>query len=84
MNANRGVRPDTRSALEQSLPRLREMFAASGLALGQAGVSQEMPRQEARRSEPASAGFNSAVEPDAMPATPVVRRVRSGVLDTWA
>jgi flagellar hook-length control protein FliK len=32
---------DTRAALEQALPKLREMFAAGGLALGQASVQQE-------------------------------------------
>ncbi len=74
---------DTRAALTDALPRLREMFAASGLALGQAGVSQEMPRQEARRSELAAAGFTGAAEADPI-AAPVVRRVRSALLDTWA
>jgi|HubBroStandDraft_4_1064222.scaffolds.fasta_scaffold27204_3 flagellar hook-length control protein FliK len=39
---------DTRSALEQSLPRLREMFAASGLLLADAGVARDAPRQNAR------------------------------------
>jgi flagellar hook-length control protein FliK len=33
--------PDTRSALEQSVPRLREILAHSGLTLGQASVQQE-------------------------------------------
>ena len=32
---------DTRAALEQALPKLREMFATGGLALGQASVQQE-------------------------------------------
>jgi flagellar hook-length control protein FliK len=39
---------DTRSALEQSLPRLRELFAASGLMLADAGVARDAPRQNAR------------------------------------
>ena len=33
--------PDTRSALEQSVPRLREILANGGLTLGQASVQQE-------------------------------------------
>ncbi len=32
------------AALEQALPRLREMFAAAGLNLGQASVQQEARR----------------------------------------
>jgi flagellar hook-length control protein FliK len=35
---------DTQAALEQALPRLREMFAAAGLNLGQASVQQETRR----------------------------------------
>lgn len=35
------LHPDTRSALEQSVPRLREIFAGGGLTLGQATVQQE-------------------------------------------
>jgi flagellar hook-length control protein FliK len=75
---------DTRAALTDALPRLREMFTAAGLALGQAGVSQEMPRQEARRSELAAAGFRSSAESDAVAATPVTGRVRAALLDAWA
>ena len=37
---------DTRAALEQSLPRLRELFAAQGLALNDAGVFREAPRDQ--------------------------------------
>jgi len=36
---------DTRAALEQALPRLRELFASQGLALADAGVFREPPRQ---------------------------------------
>jgi flagellar hook-length control protein FliK len=35
------LHPDTRSALEHSVPRLREIFAGGGLTLGQATVQQE-------------------------------------------
>mgnify|MGYP005818518747 CR=1 FL=1 len=37
---------DTRAALQEALPRLREMFAATGLSLGEAQVSQHTPRRE--------------------------------------
>lgn len=74
---------DTRAALADALPRLREMFAASGLALGQAGVSQDMPGREPSRSEPT--GSRLAAEPEAPQTAPVARsRVTSGLLDTWA
>lgn len=76
---------DTRVALTDALPRLREMFAASGLALGHAGVSQEMPRQEARRSEvPVAAGSDISATAEAAPVAPVLRGVRSALLDAWA
>lgn len=74
---------DTRAALAEALPRLREMFAASGLALGQAGVSHEMPRQEARQGEgPAPQSGISADSADAAPV--VVMQTSRGLLDTWA
>ena len=42
---------DTRAALHDALPRLREMFGASGLVLGDTGVSRDTPRQEAHAAE---------------------------------
>src|SRR5262249_16901551 len=39
---------DTRQALEQSLPRLRELFASQGLALADAGVFKEAPRYQTK------------------------------------
>lgn len=38
--------PETRAALEQSLPRLRELLAAQGIALTQANVSEHPARQD--------------------------------------
>lgn len=75
---------DTRAALSDSLPRLREMFAASGLALGQAGVSHEMPRQEARQNEPVMAANQGNFESAEVASAPVVARARASLLDTWA
>ncbi len=42
---------DTRAALHDALPRLREMFGSSGLVLGDTGVSRDTPRQEAQAAE---------------------------------
>ena len=46
---------DTRAAIQDALPRLREMFAASGMVLGDAGVSREAPRQNAPAENPQAA-----------------------------
>jgi flagellar hook-length control protein FliK len=35
---------DTRTALAEAMPRLRELLASSGLSLGQSGVSEQAPR----------------------------------------
>ena len=40
---------DTRAALENALPKLREMFASQGLSLTDAGVHREPPRQQANQ-----------------------------------
>lgn len=43
------VQPDTRTALQQSLPQLRQLFASQGLSLADAGVSRESPRGQSRQ-----------------------------------
>jgi flagellar hook-length control protein FliK len=76
---------DTRAALTEAIPRLREMLAASGLALGEAGVSHDMPRQEARRSEfTAITGADNSATAETAPVALAVRRVRAALLDAWA
>ncbi|MDE2264180.1 MAG: flagellar hook-length control protein FliK, partial [Gammaproteobacteria bacterium] len=44
------AQPDTRSALQQSLPQLRQLFASQGLTLADAGVSREPPRGQSRQT----------------------------------
>ena len=44
------AQPDTRTALQQSLPQLRQLFANQGLTLADAGVSRESPREQGRQS----------------------------------
>ncbi len=76
---------DTRAALTDALPRLREMLAASGLSLGHAGVSHEMPRQDARRADvPFASGGTDSGPVEAAPIAATTRSVRSALLDTWA
>jgi flagellar hook-length control protein FliK len=39
---------ETRTALEQALPRLRELLQSQGLSLTDAGVFKEPPREQAK------------------------------------
>lgn len=78
---------DTRAALADALPRLRELFAASGLSLGQAGVSHDMPRQAARSANPSSAGRSAEVAEGPLASTPVAPATSGrglALLDAWA
>ncbi len=74
--------PETRNALEQSLPRLREMFAAQGLTLGNANVSRDTPRDPHRSANPTPGSRNSS---DASTDISVKRvtLTRVGLVDTY-
>jgi len=71
---------DTRAALEQALPRLREMFATGGLALGQATVQQD-PRSAAQSGAPGR--VTSAPESTDVP-TPSPGNRSLGLVDEYA
>lgn len=74
---------DTRNAIENALPRLREMFASQGLSLADANVSREPPRQhtnQGSQSSPGSADFASEEGATAVSAA----QVRLGLLDAYA
>jgi flagellar hook-length control protein FliK len=73
---------DTRSALEQSLPRLRELFAASGLLLADAGVARDAPRQNTRPGAPISLG-GSSNEPAITTSKVSPASTHSGLVDTY-
>ncbi|MFM1885599.1 MAG: hypothetical protein RL026_756 [Pseudomonadota bacterium] len=79
--------PETRQALQDSLPRLRELFAQAGLPQLDAGVSQHSPRREraaetVARAVRAGAGLG---EGPAAGATHVrALRLERGLLDAWA
>lgn len=75
---------DTRAALAEALPRLREMFAEAGLSLGHAGVSQEAPGQRAGESSFPLPGGEA--EPAADEAEPPLlqRRASPGLVDLYA
>jgi flagellar hook-length control protein FliK len=74
---------DTRAALEQALPRLRELFAAQGLALVNAGVSDEAPRGHPNTAAVPAAAPVYATSSDELSAASVTR-VRLGLVDTYA
>jgi flagellar hook-length control protein FliK len=77
---------DTRAALAEALPRLRELFADAGLMLGHAGVSQEAPRQAPREHESMQLvqGGKEAVGGVDEAAAPMARRIALGLVDTYA
>jgi flagellar hook-length control protein FliK len=78
------AQPDTRSALEQALPRLREMFANQGLMLADAGVSREPPKQQNRSPQIAPVAALSAVPDAGMASVSSAVRIHLGLLDTYA
>jgi flagellar hook-length control protein FliK len=59
---------ETRAALEQTVPRLRELFASGGLTLGQANVQQDPRPGSHSGASPARSAFAGAqtVEPVAV------------------
>ncbi len=74
---------DTRAALHDALPRLREMFGTAGLVLGDTGVSRDTPRQEAQAAE---VRRFAAQREEAVSGTELrsVRIAHAGILDTYA
>ena len=76
---------DTRAALEQALPRLRELFAQQGLNLTHAGVSGETPQGTPQNSQAAvqSAALAAAREVNVTPVTSAPTRSQ-GLIDTYA
>ena len=72
---------DTRAAIEQALPRLRELFAAQGMSLADAGVYREPPRQQMPTFT------NTSGSSDSQPASESVSaaaQVKIGLLDAYA
>jgi len=66
--------PETRSALEQSLPQLRDLLATQGITLGQASVHDGTAQRDARPDAWTSAPRSGSIDdPAAAPATDTVR-----------
>jgi flagellar hook-length control protein FliK len=74
---------DTRQALEQALPRLREMFASQGLTLTDSGVSRESPRNQSKPSSTQGVSSIAAVGNTATSGSAAVR-MTLGLVDTYA
>lgn len=74
---------DTRAAIEQALPRLREMLASSGLALADSGVFREAPR-EPRQGFTRADARRAAVESATLSVDAVRTGRRAGLIDDYA
>jgi flagellar hook-length control protein FliK len=85
------AQPEVRQALENALPRLREMMSESGVQLGQANVSAGSQQQFAGfgaqgRGSGRGAGNDGSAIDDSAPQLRqgIVRIARDGVVDTFA
>ena len=80
--------PDTRAALEQALPRLREMFASQGMNLADSGVSRQSLPARVPQSKPVRGlsgrhrRFRRRRAPMAAPA--LSARINLGLVDLYA
>jgi flagellar hook-length control protein FliK len=76
---------DTRAALEQALPRLREMFSTQGLTLADASVSQQSPRGQPQRQAVSAIGaIGGTSGEDSTSSVTTVTRAQLGLVDTYA
>jgi flagellar hook-length control protein FliK len=75
---------ETRAALTDAMPRLRELLAASGLSLGQSGVSEQAPRRATPEASGRAAGATPELSAPAEVAAPAWRPLRAGLVDTYA
>jgi flagellar hook-length control protein FliK len=76
---------DTRAALENALPRLREMFSAQGLSLSDAGVFREPPRESPQDAPRGYASQRTEIQGIAAVGEHMVTiGRRDGLLDAYA
>jgi len=73
---------DTRAAIEQALPRLRELFASQGLSLTDAGVFREPPREQTKL--PQAFGSQAGGESGEDAQIVSIRSIRLGLVDAYA
>lgn len=75
---------DTRNAIENALPRLREMFASQGLSLSDANVSREPPRQQPNQTAQSGSSSSGSFAADDGSTVVSAAQVRLGLLDAYA
>ncbi|RBL12375.1 flagellar hook-length control protein FliK, partial [Xanthomonas oryzae] len=75
---------DTRQALEQSLPRLREMLGQNGFQLGQADVGQQHQHPSGNRNGGNGHGNGLTLDDSAPVGIPSVVLRQRGLLDAYA
>lgn len=76
---------ETRTAIENAMPRLRELLASQGLSLAQSGVFHEAPRQQGHGSSGVTSGSHGMSQASHDPESSVaVERQRLGLVDTYA
>jgi flagellar hook-length control protein FliK len=75
---------DTRSALADAIPKLREMLASGGLSLGEASVQQEAPGGSQARSQSSSADGSDAKSSETVEAVAVASVRSLGLVDEYA
>jgi flagellar hook-length control protein FliK len=75
---------DTRNAIENALPRLREMFASQGLSLADANVSREPPRQQSQQSSQSNSSSSGNFASDDGATAVAAAQVRLGLFDAYA
>jgi flagellar hook-length control protein FliK len=80
------AQPDTREALQQSLPHLRQLFAGQGLTLTDAGVSREPPRGQGNQGAGRPAAPVSAATAVSLGSAGTHTSIAGGLglLDTYA
>jgi flagellar hook-length control protein FliK len=81
------VQPEVRQAIEDALPRLREMMGDAGIQLGQASVSADTPSQSAPSQDQASNPATSSLaagEEAAESGLASAPRAGRGLVDTFA
>jgi flagellar hook-length control protein FliK len=71
---------ETRAALENSLPRLRELLASQGLVLADAGVFRDAPRGHASSGESAA---QPNLDADSAESVSAVTIAHTGLIDTY-
>ncbi|WP_161698181.1 flagellar hook-length control protein FliK, partial [Xanthomonas arboricola] len=75
---------DVRQALEQSLPRLRDMLSQNGFQLGQADVGQQQQNQSGNRNGGGSDGTGLSLDDSPPVGIPSVVLRQRGLLDAYA